>query len=317
MLASLRIFDAPAVHRGLLYPALIDRLERVFASGDRPPARHHHKLELENEPDATLLLMPAWRMGGAVGVKTVTVYPGNGSRGLPAVMGTYTLLDGSTGQPLALIDGQALTLRRTAAASALAARFLAPADARRMVMVGAGSLAPHLVRAHAAVRPIKEVILWNRTPERAEELASSLRDEGLAATTTRDLESAVRDADLVSCATLSTEPLIQGAWLSPGTHIDLVGGFTPTMREADDDTVRRATVWVDTFEGALAEPGDILGPLASGALTREEIVGDLFGLAARTAPTRESEDQITLFKSVGSALEDLAAAELMVEQLNG
>jgi ornithine cyclodeaminase len=312
-LHDLRVIDAAEVHAGLPYPALIDRLEAAFASGQRPPPRHHHAIPVAGEPDATLLLMPAWRSGGAIGLKTVTVFPGNGRRGLPAVLGTYILLDGASGRPRALIDGQALTVRRTAAASALASRFLSRPDSHRLVMVGAGALAPHLVRAHSSVRPIAQVTVWNHRPRRAEELAESLRAEGLAATASRDLETAVRAADLVSCATLSTAPLVRGEWLSPGTHLDLVGGFTPQMREADDEALARAAVWVDTFEGALTEPGDILGPLASGALRRDDIRGDLYGLAAGTTRVRQDDEEITLFKSVGTALEDLAAAELLLE----
>ena len=311
---ALPFLDAEAVRAATPWPALIATLREFFREGCVLPQRHHHTVEVPGERDATLLLMPAWRTGVALGVKVVTVVPGNDARGLPAVAGLYLLLSGTTGEPLALIDGAELTARRTAAASALAAGYLAREDARRMVMVGTGRLAPELVAAHASVRPtLREVGVWGRDPAKAEALAARLaRGIGLAVTAAADLEAAVRDADLVSCATTSAQPLVRGAWLRAGAHLDLVGGFTPAMREADDEAVRRARVWVDTYEGATREAGDIVGPLASGALAREAIVGDLFGLCRGEAAGRSGPAEITLFKSVGTALEDLAAATLVV-----
>lgn len=310
-----RMVDAATVERTLDYPSLVSALDEAFRAGREVPLRHHHPIPQPAGRDAMLLLMPAWSRGGAVGIKIVTVYPDNGRRGLPAVIGTYLLLDGATGAPRAVIDGSMLTVRRTAAASALAASRLARGDARRLVIVGTGALAPHLVRAHAAVRPIREVVVWGRRREAAAALAQRLADEGFAATATSDLAGAVRTADIVSCATLADQPLVRGEWLSLGCHLDLVGGFTPTMREADDEAVRRARIFVDTREGALHEAGDLVQPIAAGVITRADVVGDLFDLARGTVPGRESAEEITYFKSVGTALEDLAAAELVVQRL--
>jgi ornithine cyclodeaminase len=225
------------------------------------------------------------------------------------------LLSGETGEPLAVMDGRVLTAWRTAAASALAARHLAREDAAHLVMVGAGALAPHLVRAHAAVRPIKQVTLWNRTRGRAVATGFGLAAGGIPVDVTDDLEAAVREADIVSCATLSSEPLVRGAWLRKGTHLDLVGGFTPRMREADDQAVKRARVYVDTREGALREAGDMVQPLKRKVLAKADIRGDLLDLCRGTAKGRTSASQITLFKSVGSAIEDLAAAMLVWRSL--
>jgi ornithine cyclodeaminase len=210
-----------------------------------------------------------------------------------------------------MLEGRALTAWRTAAASALAARYLARADATRLLMVGAGALARHLVRAHAAVRPIETVTLWNRTRRGAEELASALAGIGLTVSVVDDLEPAVRGADIISCATLSSTPLLRGAWLRDGAHIDLVGGFTPAMREADDETVRRARIYVDTRAGALNEAGDIVDPIARGIIVPADIAGDLFDLCRGKVPGRTAQGEITLFKSVGTAIEDLAAAMLV------
>jgi len=210
---------------------------------------------------------------------------------------------------------RALTLWRTAAASALAASYLARPDARRMAMIGAGALAPRLIAAHAAVRPIAEVAIWNRTPEKAERLAATLDRPGLRVRATSDLAAAVGEADIVSAATLSAEPLVKGVWLKAGTHVDLVGAFTPVMREADDETIRRARVYVDTRAGAATEAGDIVQPIASGILAAEAIRGDLFDLSRGNATGRGAAEEITLFKSVGSAIEDLAAAVLVFSRL--
>ena len=261
--------------------------------------------------------MPAWQAGagGYAGVKIVSVFPGNAARGKPSVIGTYLLLDGDSGEPLAALDGQALTAWRTAAASALAASYLAAPDARRMVMVGAGALAPRLIAAHAAVRPIEEVAIWNRNAERAARLAADLDRPGLRVTATDDLGAAIAGADIVSAATMSREPLIRGDWLKPGAHLDLVGAYNPAMREADDAAIARATVYVDTRAGALAEAGDIVQAIASGALDEARIAGDLFDLCRGDAPGRRSAEEITLFKSVGTAIEDLAAAILVYERL--
>jgi ornithine cyclodeaminase len=221
------------------------------------------------------------------------------------------LLSGETGEPLALIDGRVLTAWRTAAASALAARYLAREDAAHLVMVGAGALAPHLVRAHASVRPIKRVTLWNRTQSRAVALGFGLAVAGLEIDVTDNLEEAVRAADIVSCATLSTNPLIQGKWLKKGSHLDLVGGFTPKMREADDDALKRARIFVDTRAGATKEAGDITDPLKRRVIKKSDIQADLFDLCRGAAKGRKTRSEITLFKSVGTAIEDLAAAMLV------
>ena len=304
------------------FAALIEALREAFREGATMPARHHHSIALPGEPAATLLLMPAWnepsagRMeSGFLGVKVVSVYPGNSARGKPSIHGTYLLMAGSTGEALAVMDGSALTLWRTAAASALAASYLARQDSSRLAMVGAGALAPFLIAAHASVRPISEVLVWNRNPSHAESLAADLAGRLYSVHATSDLEAAVRGADIVSCATLSSEPLVRGAWLKPGAHLDLVGAFTPTMRESDDEAVRRSRIFVDTREGALKEAGDLMLPLQAGVLRESDIVGDLFDLCRGRAQGRRDDSEITLFKSVGTALEDLAAATLAYKLL--
>lgn len=316
--AAMIHLDEAAVDRLLTPAACIAALREGFRAPIETPLRHHHAIDRPDER-ATLLLMPAWhgaavRGGGYVGVKVVSVFPENGRRGLGAVQGSYLLLSGETGVPLVLLDGRALTVRRTAAASALAADHLARADAARLLMIGAGAMAPHLIAAHATVRPIAEVEIWNRDGARAEALAAELDRPGRRVRAVTDLAAALSAADVVSAATLSATPLVRGALLKPGAHVDLVGGFTPDMREADDDAVRRASVFVDTRAGAGHEAGDIVQAIASGALPADGIRADLFDLCRGLHRGRASGSEITLFKSVGTALEDLAAAALVYER---
>lgn len=307
--------SAADVDRALSFGGLVETLRDAFRDGAVQPVRHHHTIERPDGAASTLLLMPAWTdfqaagtsRDGFVGVKIVTVSPDNNKIAKPAVMGVYLLLDGSTGEPLALIDGQRLTLWRTACASALASSYLSRADSSRLLVIGAGALSPFLTRAHAAVRPIDDVRIWNRTPANAAGVVEGLRADGIHASVADDLDEALGWADIVSSATISTDPLVRGAALKPGTHVDLVGAFSPTMRESDDEAVRKARVYVDTRAGATKEAGDIVQALGSGALAPEAILGDLFELTRGEAAGRGGDAEITLFKSVGAALEDLAA----------
>ena len=279
------------------------------------PARFRVRQQYQLAPAApdrsagTLLVMPAWQPGGALGIKLVTVFPDNPLQGLAAVSASYVLFDATNGQPRALLDGGELTLRRTGAASALASRHLSVPQASRLLMVGTGRLAAHLIESHVLVRPVREVRIWGRRADRARALAASLRGPELSVEATDDLEGGTRWADIVSCATLSRQPLVRGAWLKEGQHLDLVGAFTPEMREVDDEAVARAQVFVDTRSGALSESGEIIGAIARGVIDQRAIRGELCelgsGLFKRSGPRA-----ITLFKSVGSALEDLAAAQL-------
>ncbi|WP_419907458.1 ornithine cyclodeaminase family protein [Hoeflea sp.] len=319
----MEIVSAQEVDALLDFPALIDALRKAFAGGVQAPVRHHHTIERKNGSDSTMLLMPAWSDfatsevagNGFAGVKIVSVSPDNNAIGLPAVMGVYLLSDGTTCAPLALIDGQKLTLWRTAAASALAAQYLAPDDAERLVMIGAGKLAPYLIRAHASVRPIKSVTLWNRSRDNAERLASELAGEDFEISVTDDRAAAIREADIVSSATITAEPLVEGTWLSASTHLDLVGAFTPALRESDDEAVRRSSLFVDTFEGALKEGGDLVQPLETGLIHRSDVVADLAMLCRGDHAGRIGPDEITLFKSTGASLEDFAAGCLVWQRM--
>jgi alanine dehydrogenase len=306
----MRLISAKEMDGLLSMPSLMDAIDAGFRAGMNIPVRHHHAIDFPGMTRATHLIMPAWVGGAAryLGVKLVNVFPDNGKTGLPSVQGAYVLMSGGTGAPLAVMDGAQLTLWKTAAASALASRYLSRPDSRRLTMVGAGALAPFLIRAHRAARPIEHVSLWNRGRARAVSTVQALKAEGVQVQIVDDLEAAVRKADIVSCATLSGEPLVKGAWLKPGTHLDLVGAFTPAMRESDDEAVLRSRLFVDTREGSLTEGGDLVQPLKAGLIKPERIEAEFLDLCNGAIRIERKVEDITLFKSTGSAGMDLSTA---------
>ncbi|MBB3594772.1 ornithine cyclodeaminase [Rhizobium sp. BK529] len=311
------VLDEDQTRAALPWAQLIDAIEAMFRSDCVMPVRHHHDMEVPGEENATLLLMPAWLPGQYTGIKTVSVFPGNVRRGLPAIFGSYLLSSAATGQVLALIDGGELTARRTAATSALASRYLSRPDAEEMLVCGTGRLSLNLMQAHGTVRPIQRYRIWGRNREAAERAAEDAQALGLQTEVVSNLEAAVKTADIVSCATLSSEPLVYGDWLKPGAHLDLVGAFKPSMRESDDTAVLRSAVYVDTRAGALSEGGDIVQPLKNGVLKESDLRGELAELISGARTGREDAQEITLFKSVGAALEDLAGAILAYEMMTG
>jgi ornithine cyclodeaminase len=310
--SSLLTLDAKRVAAALPYDKLIDALAIAFAGEFEVPLRAHHEVSLPDGSPGTLLLMPAWQSGGSMGVKIATVFPDNAAQGFPAVFASYILMSAETGVPVAVLDGTEITLRRTAAASALASSYLSRIDSSSLLMVGTGNLAPHLIAAHATARPITDVCIWGRRREAAEKLAGTLATSSFSVSVSDDLEQAVGQADVISCATLASEPLVQGEWLRAGQHLDLVGAYKPDMREADSKAVSRAEVYVDTRAGALSEAGDIMLAIDDGSIRESDVRGELRELVKGIAGGRTADDAITLFKSVGTAIEDLAAADLAI-----
>jgi ornithine cyclodeaminase len=309
----MQLFDARATREALPFERLIPALREMFASGCDVPPRQVLRIEPAegSEGEAiTSLIMPAWLPGRCYGVKVVNVAPGNAALGLPGLHASYLLHDATTGRPLALIDGDQITARRTAAASALAASWLAAPQAKHLLLVGAGQVARLLPEAYRAVRPIERISVWARVPDRAAALAAALRAQGFDARPADDLAAAAREADIVSCATLATEALVQGRWLKDGSHLDLIGSFTPAMREADDDCFRGTRLFIDTDE-ALAKSGDLLGPISRGVIRADDVAGTLASLSRGAVVGRTVPKQRTVFKSVGTALEDLACAMLV------
>ncbi|MBX3117571.1 MAG: ornithine cyclodeaminase family protein [Fimbriimonadaceae bacterium] len=308
-MSAFRSITAQDLARLLPFKELVEALRAQYQSGCTVPPRHHHTVDQGSEPESTLLLMPAWD-DEWLGIKNVTVTPGNGARDLPTVSATYLLYRKQTGELAAIIDGAELTARRTAANSALAADLLAHPDAKRMLMVGTGKLGSNLPLAHASVRPLERIDVWGRRHERAVRLASELQAAGLNAYPVESLETACREADIISCATLAKDALIKGEWLKPGSHLDLVGAFRPDMREADAQAVAGAWLAVDHRAGVLAEAGDVLCAISEGAITQDHIEADLPQLCQGTVQRPNDQEQRTAFKSVGMALQDLCAAKM-------
>uniref|UniRef100_A0A9E7ZWK3 Ornithine cyclodeaminase family protein n=1 Tax=Bosea sp. NBC_00436 TaxID=2969620 RepID=A0A9E7ZWK3_9HYPH len=307
----MRLFDVAEIDAALRYPGLIDILDDAFRSEVIAPKRGQYAIQRPDETDAILLTMPAWSgpdvANPYIGTKIVSVFFGNGKRNLPGVMGAYLLMDGTSGKPLAVMDGNRLTTWRTAAASALASRYMSNPEASRMLMVGAGALAPFIIKAHRSVRPLTEIAVWARRPEAAEATVAELAKDGITARATTDLEGEARTADIISCATNATEPLIHGHWLKREAHLDLIGGFTMQMREADADALHRARVIVDSSK-AIDEGGDVAVAIAEGSYSADKVAGTLADLCHGRIAGPVEDGGITLFKSVGVALEDLAAA---------
>ena len=299
----MKTLDAHQIHDMIAPADLVEVLRGAFQKSFYVPERM-----VIDEPDGkgSMLLMPALAYAGYVGVKCITTRRENRIRGLPSIQGVYLLFDEDTGTPLLQLDAAVITNYRTAAASALAADYLAPEETRSMLMIGAGALAPYLIRAHRAVRPIEMAVIWSPSGSSAEQVAS-LVDE-IDVIPVDKLDARMSTVDLISSATPSEQPLVLGELLRDGQHIDLVGGYTEAMRESDDAAIRRATVFVDDFDGALAEAGDLIQPIRKGILRKSEIAASLKELTSGEHRGRSSNDEITLFKSVGHALEDIATA---------
>jgi ornithine cyclodeaminase/alanine dehydrogenase-like protein (mu-crystallin family) len=298
----MKVLTADDVAQALPHRDLVEALREGFREGAETPVRHHHA----TSPVTTLLLMPSWNSKWS-GLKTVTIKADNGALGLPSIQGSYLLIDNATAAPVAVMDAGEITRRRTAAASALAADYLARPDARTLALFGAGALAPHFLHAHASVRPIERVLIVNRSQDKAAGVARILESLGFEAEVTT-AERAAKEADVISCITNSSDVLVEGEWLRPGTHLDLVGAYKPSMREVDAEAVARASVFVDTYDVARAEAGDLIQAEAEGRFRFGDIKADLAELCRGQHRGRQNGSEITLFKSCGTGLEDLAAA---------
>ena len=309
----MKVYDRENVASSLQYGILIEALRKAFSSEITAPERVQHTIKNKNGSDATLLLMPAWKIGEHIGIKIVSVFPENTTKNMNAVHANYFLMNANDGKPVAVMDGTELTLRRTACASALAADYLVNKNVDTLLMIGTGNLAPHMIKAHCVVRNYSRILIWGRNEEKAERLALSLNIKDKEILAKNDIKEALNVADVISCATLTQKPLIMGDWIKPGQHLDLVGAFTPDMAEADSKAIAKSKVVVDTYEGALSESGELINAIKEGRIKKEHILSDLRELVLEEKNIRKDSNDITLFKSVGTALEDLAAAELVIE----
>lgn len=307
------VIDRETVNAIADYRALVAALTEMYRTGVDALERSILTQPAPEGGENDCLIQTAWMRDKAFGLKIANVFPANLSKGIPSVVGLYVLFDGTTGEPLATIDGVAETFFKTASNSAAASNLLARKDARVLAMFGAGKLAPHLVKAHASVRAIERVLVWNRTQANAEKLAAELSAAGFRAAATADPATAASEADIVSAATFATEPIVKGAWLKGGAHVDLVGGYAPQFREADGEAVKRSgRLYVDSRQSTVGVCGDVIGPIKEGVLTDAKVI-DLFELAQGKAQGRRGDDDITVFKSGGGGHEDLAAGLALFE----
>jgi ornithine cyclodeaminase len=308
---DIAIIKADFIEKNTDFSHLCSAIQKGFADNTTLiPTRHHHDFPNPKvNVNSTLLLMPAWNPSENAGVKMVTINPENSQFNLPSIQGTYIYFDATTGVLKSIMEAKSLTAKRTAATSALASTYLSKEDASSLLMIGTGALSTNLIKAHASVRPIKEVFVWGRNFEKATQIAQQLKGEKFTIAPIYNIEDKISEVDIISCATLSKTPLVLGEFLRAGQHIDLVGAYNPQMRESDDKTVVKSSVFVDSFDGALKEAGDIVIPLQNGILKASDIKADLFQLCANKKSGRSHQDEITVFKSVGHALEDLVAAD--------
>lgn len=312
----MRVLSADDVRRAVPMQAAIDAVEAAFVRLATGQAAVPLRVQITTpEHEGVSFFMPA-RLGGApvpaLGVKVVSVFPGNLGRGEPSIYALVNLFDPASGRPLAALDGTYLTALRTGAASGVATRHLARTDARVLAIFGAGAQALPQVLAVCAVRPIERIWIVNRTPERARSLADRLRDAGL----TQDLRiaaspaQALAEADVVCTATAASTPLFADAELCPGTHINAIGAYRPAMAEIPAATLARARIVVDQRQAAWAEAGDLIQAREAGLISEAHIAGELGDVAAGTVPGRTEPAEITCFKSVGNAAQDVAVAAL-------
>ena len=302
-------FDSRAVEKALPYPLLVDALAQGLQQAIEAPTRSHLT---PNHDASCVLIMPAWRPHRLMGVKLVSVWPGNNAKGESAVSGVYVLISCDNGHPVAVLDGTVLTLRRTAAAAALAARKLARQGSKTLAVLGTGALSVPLAQAHVGVMPFENVLIWGRQPSKAQAVVAQLEKHGIAASVATDLEQTLAQADVVAAATTATEPFIRTAWVRPGTHLGLIGAFTAQMAEAEPTLMAQAQVFADSRSAVLEKGGEVFQAIQQGLMAPTAIQAELAELAAQPhGHGRRDAKDITVFKSVGFASLDLIAAELV------
>jgi len=309
------MLDADTLLDCLPFTTLVDEL----AAMHREPIGLVDEMLMESTDDSDnvshFFIRTGWQPEKAVGAKVITVFPRNNQkREWPSIQAVYILFEGINGTPIACIDGTALTWLKTASDSALGSQLLSRGDIESMLMIGAGQMAPHLVSAHCEIRPsLKQVKIWNRTPDKASRLCDSLAGKfpGIRFTPVADIESGARQADLICSAIACQQPIIEGAWLKPGAHVDLIGAFTADMREADDEVLRRGSLFVDARETTINHIGELMIPLANGVISEGDVLADLSDLCQQRQPGRHSEDEITVFKNGGGGHLDLMCARIL------
>lgn len=312
----MRVIEASEVHQAMNFKELIPAIEQTFAGDHGMPQRNVFCLEKGADHGDAFAVLPAWN-SKAIGVKAFTYFPENAPKGFDSLYSKILMFKRETGEPLALVDGTSVTYWRTAAVSALGSKYLARKNSSRLLVCGTGNLAPYMALAHASVRPITHIDIWGRSLEKAEKVADEIHQNrsDITVTAITDIENSARQADIISCATGASEPLILGNWIKPGTHTDFVGNHAPNRRECDSELITKASVFVDSRLNVLNEAGELLIPITEGIFSADDVKAELAQLTTGEHSGRQSEDEITVFKTVGTALSDLAGACLVVEKL--
>jgi len=310
------VIEASEVHQVMNFKELIPAIEQTFAGDHGMPQRNVFCLDKNSDHSDAFAVLPAWN-SKAIGVKAFTYFPDNAPKGFDSLYSKILMFKRETGEPLALVDGTSVTYWRTAAVSALGSKYLAREDSSRLLICGTGNLAPYMALAHASVRPITHIDIYGRNLAKAEKVADEIRQQRpeITVNTITDVEDAARQADIISCATGASEPIILGKWVKPGTHTDFVGNHAPNRRECDSELITKSCVFVDSRLNVLNEAGELLIPIAEGVFSADNVKAELAQLACSEHSGRQNEEEITVFKTVGTALSDLAGACLVVEKL--
>jgi len=305
----MKILSADDVYAALAYPDLVDALQEAYVGSFNMPPRQVFLLDDSPENHDAFAVLPSWN-DELIAVKSFTYFPENPKPKYASLYSKIMLFDRKHGQPLALVDGTSVTFWRTAGISGLASRLLSREDAKTLLLLGTGNLAPYIIRAQLSVRPIDRVMVWGRTPGNAQRIVGQFATENEAVRfeVAEDLQAACRDADIIVSATGSHEPLVLGDWIKPGTHTDFIGNHHATKRECDTALVTKSKVYADSYVNCFKEAGEVLVPIAEGAITKNHVVGELTEMCSGSVKLRESDEEITLFKSIGMALSDLVGA---------
>ena len=307
----MKYFDTKAIQTALPYPLLVEALAQGLQQFAQTPARSFFS---PNQDASCVMIMPAWRPHQMMGVKLVSVWPENNAKGESAVSAVYVVISCLDGRPLAVLDGTELTLRRTAAAAALAAKRLARENSETLAVLGTGSLSVPLVQAHTDTMRLKNVLVWGRQFHKTQRVVKQLKELGIEVRAMGDLEETLALSDVVAVATTATEPFLKADWVKPGTHISLVGAFTPQMAEAEPVLMARSQLFADCRASVLEKGGEVFQAIKQGLVLDSDIIADLAELTAQSDRNWRHDGQaITVFKSVGFALLDLIAAEVVMK----
>ena len=305
----MKIISAEEVHVALQYPDLVDALQVAFSRDFTMPPRSVFLLDENDDNHDAFAVLPSWN-DAVIGVKAFTYFPDNPRPKYDSLYSKILLFDRAHGEPLALVDGTSVTFRRTAAISGLASRLLSREDSQTLLLLGTGNLATYIIRAQASVRDLRRVLVWGRTPANAQKVVDQMAGElvGIDVSVVGDLPTVCGEADIIVSATASHEPLVLGDWITPGTHTDFIGNHHATKRECDTALIAKSKVYADSRDNCFKEAGEVLVPISEGAITKDHVIGQLTEMCMGTVPLRTSDEEITLFKSIGMARSDLVGA---------